>query len=230
MEGSSDFYRKTNYKSKHLDLIYLFAKNNSLNPNEFKFWQTSINKIDWHHVASNFVFSEDQFYRRIDELQSLSAKTLDEAEFILHTEINGKIYFVADYHVVTDAYGVYAKDLLTEDFNQCHIYKKRSDATSEASRILIGHRLNLKVDLVTDDLRFKFSKDLSGLDGLIANNEVYMEQDKTQQLLAAAKSVIERWDSPMWKHQEHTGKFIDELHKAVERFDEKTVNDLGEKL
>jgi hypothetical protein len=44
--------------------------------------------------------------------------------------------------------------------------------------------------------------------------------DKTQQLLAAAKAVIERWDSPMWKHQEHTGKFIDELRKAVGRFDE----------
>jgi hypothetical protein len=29
----------------------------------------------------------------------------------------------------------------------------------------------------------------------------------------------------MWKHQEHTGKFIDELRKAVARFDEKPVND-----
>jgi hypothetical protein len=42
----------------------------------------------------------------------------------------------------------------------------------------------------------------------------------TQQLLAAANAVIERWDSPLWKHQEHTGKFIDELRKAVARFDE----------
>jgi hypothetical protein len=54
---------------------------------------------------------------------------------------------------------------------------------------------------------------------------VEVEPDKKQQLLTAAKAVIERWDSPLWKHQEHTGKFIDELRKAVARFDEKTVND-----
>jgi hypothetical protein len=52
-----------------------------------------------------------------------------------------------------------------------------------------------------------------------------MEQDKTQKLLDAAKAVIDRWDSPLWKHQEHTGKFIDELRKAVDRFDEKPVSD-----
>jgi hypothetical protein len=52
-----------------------------------------------------------------------------------------------------------------------------------------------------------------------------MEQDKTQQLIDAAKAVIERWDSPLWRYQEHTGKFIDELRKAVAQFDEKPVND-----
>jgi len=52
------------------------------------------------------------------------------------------------------------------------------------------------------------------------NKEIDMEQDKTQQLLTAAEAVIKRWDSPMWKHQEHTGVFIDELRKAVARFDE----------
>jgi hypothetical protein len=47
-----------------------------------------------------------------------------------------------------------------------------------------------------------------------------MEPDKAQQLLEAANAVIKRWDSPLWKHQEHTGKFIDELRKAVARFDD----------
>ena len=51
-----------------------------------------------------------------------------------------------------------------------------------------------------------------------------MEQDKTQKLLDAAKAVIDRWDSPLWKHQEHTGKFIDELRNAVARLDEKPVD------
>jgi len=46
-----------------------------------------------------------------------------------------------------------------------------------------------------------------------------LEKSKAEQLLAAAQAVIKRWDSPMWKHQEHTGKFIDELRKAVARFD-----------
>ncbi len=30
---------------------------------------------------------------------------------------------------------------------------------------------------------------------------VEVEQDKTQQLIDAAKAVIERWDSPLWKHR-----------------------------
>jgi hypothetical protein len=46
-------------------------------------------------------------------------------------------------------------------------------------------------------------------------------------LQSAANAVIKRWDSPMWKHQEHTGKFIDELRKAADRFDEKPVDFKG---
>lgn len=34
-------------------------------------------------------------------------------------------------------------------------------------------------------------------------------------LLQAAKAVVERWDSPRWKEQEHTGTFIDKLRAAI---------------
>ena len=35
------------------------------------------------------------------------------------------------------------------------------------------------------------------------------------ELLAAAKSVVERWDSPLWKEQGHTGTFIERLREAI---------------
>ena len=35
-------------------------------------------------------------------------------------------------------------------------------------------------------------------------------------LIDAAKAVVARWDSPLWKDQPHTGEFIDALRRAVE--------------
>ena len=35
------------------------------------------------------------------------------------------------------------------------------------------------------------------------------------ELLEAAKAVVERWDSPRWKEQEHTGVFIHRLRDAI---------------
>ena len=37
------------------------------------------------------------------------------------------------------------------------------------------------------------------------------------ELISAAKAVIERWDSPNWKDQPHTGEFIHRLRQAVEK-------------
>ena len=37
-----------------------------------------------------------------------------------------------------------------------------------------------------------------------------------EKLLEAAKVVIERWDSPLWKDLPHTGEFIHKLREAVE--------------
>ena len=37
-----------------------------------------------------------------------------------------------------------------------------------------------------------------------------------QQLFTAAKEVIERWDSPLWKDLPHTGEAINRLRQAVE--------------
>ena len=39
--------------------------------------------------------------------------------------------------------------------------------------------------------------------------------DNTE-LLNAAKAVIERWDSPLWKDLPHTGEAINRLRKAIE--------------
>lgn len=35
------------------------------------------------------------------------------------------------------------------------------------------------------------------------------------ELIAAAQAVVDRWDSPKWKDQAHTGEFIDRLRKAL---------------
>ena len=37
------------------------------------------------------------------------------------------------------------------------------------------------------------------------------------ELISAAKAVIERWDSPLWKDLPHTGEAINRLRKAIER-------------
>lgn len=40
--------------------------------------------------------------------------------------------------------------------------------------------------------------------------------EQTQTLINAAKAVITRWDTPLWKDVEHTGVSIAALRKAVE--------------
>lgn len=37
------------------------------------------------------------------------------------------------------------------------------------------------------------------------------------ELLATAKAVVERWDSPLWREQEHTSTFINRLRAAIAR-------------
>lgn len=37
------------------------------------------------------------------------------------------------------------------------------------------------------------------------------------ELLLAAKAVVERWDSPLWKDQSTTAEYIDALRKAIDK-------------
>jgi hypothetical protein len=40
--------------------------------------------------------------------------------------------------------------------------------------------------------------------------------NRTQELVDAAKAVIERWESPLWKNLPHTGEYIHRLRQAVD--------------
>jgi hypothetical protein len=42
-------------------------------------------------------------------------------------------------------------------------------------------------------------------------------EHQRDELIAAGKALVERWDSPNWKDQEHTGVFIARLRDAIER-------------
>ena len=42
---------------------------------------------------------------------------------------------------------------------------------------------------------------------------------KCNDLIKAARAVIDRWDSPNWKDQAHTGEYIHALRKAVQTFE-----------
>lgn len=37
----------------------------------------------------------------------------------------------------------------------------------------------------------------------------------TKKLRAAAQAVVDRWDSPLWKSEQHTGEFINTLRAAL---------------
>lgn len=40
-------------------------------------------------------------------------------------------------------------------------------------------------------------------------------RDQLDRLVAAAKALVERWDTPFWKDTAHTGKFIRRLEDAL---------------
>ena len=46
-------------------------------------------------------------------------------------------------------------------------------------------------------------------------------------LQKAAQAVIDRWDSPLWKDQPHTGVYIAELRKALEAEQAQAVEPIG---
>ena len=54
---------------------------------------------------------------------------------------------------------------------------------------------------------------LSGVDSELV--QAHNVPDNAE-LLSAAKAVIERWDSPLWKDLPHTGEAINRLRKAIE--------------
>jgi len=43
-----------------------------------------------------------------------------------------------------------------------------------------------------------------------------MQERDLEELIAASKAVIDRWESPFWKEAAHTGAYIAALRKAVE--------------
>lgn len=43
-----------------------------------------------------------------------------------------------------------------------------------------------------------------------------MQERDFEELIAAAKAIIDRWETPFWKESEHTGAYIAALRKAVE--------------
>lgn len=42
-----------------------------------------------------------------------------------------------------------------------------------------------------------------------------LQQDVNQQLIAKAKAVVERWDTPLWKDVPATSGYINELRAAI---------------
>ena len=64
------------------------------------------------------------------------------------------------------------------------------------------------------ETEYTFSE--SGIVELLQLVQSNNEPNNTE-LLSAAKAVIERWDSPLWKDLPHTGEFINRLRKATER-------------
>jgi hypothetical protein len=39
--------------------------------------------------------------------------------------------------------------------------------------------------------------------------------DEIESLRRAAQAVVDRWDSPLWKDQPHTGNYISDLREAL---------------
>ena len=69
-----------------------------------------------------------------------------------------------------------------------------------------GYDNAFDIDLILDDV------DASCFENLITS-----AVPNNTELLSAAKNVIERWDSPLWKDLPHTGEAINRLRKAIER-------------
>ena len=59
--------------------------------------------------------------------------------------------------------------------------------------------------------------------GGVYDNSVMVEErdgdwvwwEDVEEMVEAAKDVVARWDSPLWKDQPHTGVFIDQLRAAI---------------
>lgn len=52
---------------------------------------------------------------------------------------------------------------------------------------------------------------------LLASEKLNALTKQRDELLKAAKAVVNRWDSPQWKDQPHTGNYINALRQAVAR-------------
>lgn len=56
--------------------------------------------------------------------------------------------------------------------------------------------------------------------------EIRALREHNQLLCETGKAVVDRWNSPLWKEQEHTGNFIHKLWRAVANVNQNSKNNL----
>ncbi len=49
------------------------------------------------------------------------------------------------------------------------------------------------------------------------SEEIVRLRSADETLLLAAKAVVARWDTPLWKNEPHTGEYIYALRRAIEK-------------
>ena len=59
-------------------------------------------------------------------------------------------------------------------------------------------------------------------------NEIDRLKAENERLREAATALVERWDTPSWKHAEHTGKYITRLRTALSGKGDWTYKDVGD--
>ena len=60
----------------------------------------------------------------------------------------------------------------------------------------------------------KYGQPLKGV-LLAADDEIKQLTTERDKLKKAAQAVVDRWDSPNWKDQPHTGNYISDLREAL---------------
>lgn len=115
----------------------------------------------------------------------------------LTTKVSKLIAFIE-----SDGFGMVnprMQELLRSQFDAMHVYKNILQ-----TRIELLHEEEIEIKEV----------------GVVFAEDVAELEAKCAELTAAAKDVITRWDSPLWKMEEHTAEFINRLREAVAKCEE----------